>query len=245
MLIFCGGMLRSGSTLQYQLASRIVELRGIGKRVTWYGPSELAEVIKTYIPVEDYVVFKTHALNSTIIELFEEETARGLYIYRDIRDVVVSVMRKDCKGFEEVFPATIISALSLFAQWTSQVQVMVSRYEDVIEDIETETTRIAKHLGIPLSISEAKLIASEHTLERQKERIQEARSDPSRLITNNDTTFDSWSLLHLNHITSGRVGEWKHILTSEQICLIENIAEEWLDKQGYQQSTHSLQDATR
>ena len=124
---------------------------------------------------------------------------------------------------------------------------MISWYEDVIEDIETEAKRIAAHFGIPFSISEAKLIASGNTLERQKERIQEARSDPSRLTTNNDTTFDSWSLLHLNHITSGKAGDWKHVLTPEQVRLTENIAGEWLDKQKYPQGMHFsvFQDASQ
>ena len=35
MIIFCAGMYRSGSTLQYQVASELVEKNKLGKRVEW------------------------------------------------------------------------------------------------------------------------------------------------------------------------------------------------------------------
>ena len=233
MLVFCGGMIRAASTLQYQLASSIVELRDAGERVTWHEPDDLSALLPFYTAKDGYFVFKTHNLTHPIRELFQKSMALGIYIYRDIRDVVVSLMRKNKRSFEEVFPATVISALDQFTQWTSQPQVMSSRYENVLGSIASEVQRIADHLKLSVSIEEVKHLANEHSLECQKRRIQRSQANPDKLAGAGTNTYDARSLLHLNHITSGNVGEWKEALMQDQVGMIESVAGEWLEKQGY------------
>ena len=68
MWIFCCGMRRSGSTLQYQLTARIVEEEGIGKRVEWVKPADFPVLREKYKDYEGLKVFKSHIYTSEIGE---------------------------------------------------------------------------------------------------------------------------------------------------------------------------------
>ena len=55
MWVFCCGMQRSGSTLQYQIAARLVEQAGLGQRLEWVEPGRFPELRELKQRVRDRV----------------------------------------------------------------------------------------------------------------------------------------------------------------------------------------------
>ena len=90
--IFCGGMKRSGSTLQYNIASEILEKLTIGSREKYY------PIHKNYFKYElseDLKTFKSHILSKEIEAEVKNNDAYVLLSYRDIRDVMASWQKKN------------------------------------------------------------------------------------------------------------------------------------------------------
>src|SRR5262245_39428525 len=87
-------MPRSGSTLQFQLTAHLVEGAGLGTRVEWGPSGEFPRVRDARAGQPGWKVFKTHACTPDVRAELDAGRARGVYVYRDVRDVVVSRMRK-------------------------------------------------------------------------------------------------------------------------------------------------------
>lgn len=239
MWIFCGGMTRSGSTLQFQLAAHLVEQAGRGTRVEWASPEDFPALRKKYEDDPGWKVWKTHSCTDDVLAEFRAQNAKGVYVFRDVRDVVLSNMRKQDVGFDKLWQQGVLDAiLGNFDRWTSLAGVLVSRYEEMVADVPAEVGRIAAHLGIAVSADETERIASQYTVDRQRDRIREAETAGtlSRMQQGGDV-FDPESNLHLNHFFSGHSGEWKTALTPEQVALIEDRAGDWLVANGYSLST--------
>jgi hypothetical protein len=226
-------MPRSGSTLQFQLTAHLVEHAGLGERLEWVPPEGFPRLRIAYAGRARWNVFKTHACTPEIRAEFDANGARGLYVYRDVRDVVVSRMRKRNETFDRIWEDRMMDALlSGFDHWTSIDRVLVSRYEDMIANLPREVERIAAHLGIPMRQEDCERVASLYTIERQRERIRDAEA-AGRLAHHGGFHYDPISNLHVDHIRSGRSGEWRHALTPTQVALIEERAKHWLLANGY------------
>lgn len=228
MFVFCGGMQRAGSTLQFQLAAHLVEAAGRGQRMEWAAPDQLPAVLRQHARSRDLLVVKTHVFTDAVEAEFRAGRAYGVYCYRDIRDVIVSIIHKESKPFDAVWVADrVASNLKWYAQWTRQPRTLVTRYETLIADIPAEVTRIAAHLGLTLTPDAAASIAAQYTPDQQRQRMAAASAGG----------FDPHSLLHHNHLSAsaGQPGGWRGALTPEQIAFIErpDIAGDWLRALGY------------
>jgi len=233
MWVFCCGMRRSGSTLQYQLAARIVEEEGIGKRIEWVRPEDFPIIKEKYKDYKGLKIFKSHIYTPEIGAEFKNQNAVGVYIYRDIRDAFLSQKSKSKVNFSVMWVQNFLnSAIKNYYAWTSQPGMHVSKYEEVVDNLPLEVQRIATHLGITYEESKCNKIAEEYSLERQKERIGIATSD-ANLQHHKEATFDPNELLHANHISSGKVERWKREMLPWQTKLIENKTGDWLIKNGY------------
>ncbi len=233
MWIFCGGMYRSGSTLQYQIISEIVELKEIGKRITWEKPEMFSVVRGKYETYAKIKVFKSHICTSDIRAEFEINNAWGAYIYRDLRDVIVSIMQKRGFSFEDVIKGDVIkSCIDNYYAWRALPKVYVSRYEEVVEDLKSEVFGIADFFKINLSRSETDIITTKLSLPNQKERIKQFKKMRS-YVNLRKNRFDPFSLLHMDHIQDGRVSKWKEVLTASQARVANLKYGEWLKKNHY------------
>src|SRR5438132_1477367 len=103
MWIFCGGMKRSASTLQYQLASALVEQAGTGTRSTWVPSSEFPCLRERYADLGSWKVFKSHDCTPEIAREMTDHGSLGLYIYRDLRDVIASQMQMSRVSFDRLW----------------------------------------------------------------------------------------------------------------------------------------------
>jgi hypothetical protein len=233
MWIFCCGMRRSGSTLQYQIATDLVTRRGVGEGLGYVVPEEFDRQIEAHKSDHRLKVVKTHAFIAGAGRLLQSGQAKALYSYRDIRDVVVSLMQMQKVPFAKLRDEGMIYALlKEHADWSRAGKALVSRYEQLTADVAGEVARIAAYLGIELRDGEAAAVAAEYALERQKERI--SHLDPQQLRENPDgSRYDAAMLLHSNHINSGTQGRWQNVLSRREVALVEHIARDWMREQGY------------
>jgi hypothetical protein len=231
--IFCCGMKRSGSTLQFQLTAHLVEQTGQGERLGW--AERFEEAVAQSEGIAGWKVYKTHNYSPAMGAMLTRGEAKGVYVYRDLRDVLVSSMHKREAPFERLWSRDVLAEMvENFQHWTSHPNVLVSRYETMMADLPAEVERIAAHLGLPLKAGEAAQIAQDYSVDKQIERIQTA-NDLLHLPGVKGGGIDKHSQLHKNHISDeqGQVGQWRRHLTPEQVGLIEAKYGDWLVAQGY------------
>jgi len=237
MWIFCCGMRRSGSTLQYQITAHLVESAGRGNRVDWVKPGDFPALARQHANVEGWKVFKNHVCTKAMAEEFHRQNALGVYCYRDPRDVVASSLQKWSFSFDGLWQSGVLQQdLENYKKWTRLPGVLVSKYEEMIRDLPAEVSRIAQHLQVPLERDGAEQIAAEYSLTRQRERIELSTQGDNLRDGFGEDRFDRHSLLHTNHIRSGAVGGWGEVLSPPEVAVIEHQLGDWLQAHGYELS---------
>jgi hypothetical protein len=235
MWIFCGGMQRAASTLQYQVASEIVEHYGLGYRLTWYDSKEHDRIIDEHNENSDYKVFKSHIYSNKIKEQFNKRNAIGLYIYRDVRDVVSSLKEKNNTDYDDAHLKVLVNnVISQYHEWNNSPYVYMSRYENVINSLKSEIISIGKFIGVLLDNDFINECEKKFSLQKQKELIIRCSLSDSLVTVNKTNIYEPVSLLHMNHISSGLVGRYKSNISIEQLDIITTIAKDWLQNNGYE-----------
>lgn len=232
--LFCAGMIRSGSTLQYQLASAIVERAAMGIRIPYAAESDFVHVREQYSLTQGMKVFKVHIYTPALADECRVRGAKVVYSYRDIRDVAVSAMRKFGMAFEDLVEAKWLDqAIADYWHWTKCPSVCVSRYEDFVGDVAGEAEKINRFLGMPLTFLDVGRLAEEFGIERQRTRMSKISELGGGSIMPKEIVFDPVELIHYNHIYQGEVGGWrKYLLSNEQYLLTERFSV-WLEENGY------------
>lgn len=242
MWIFACGMQRSGSTLQFQIAAKLVEDAGLGQRVEWVKPERFPEIREKYQNISGWKVFKNHIYTPDMAAEFHRGNAMGIYVYRDPRDIFVSTIRKYSTTFNNLWQSKFLDQLLKdYYLWTALPNIMVSKYEDMVMDMPAEVLRIADHLSITLQPESHQKIAAEFTLGKQLERVDQARKRGILKSGYLDAEFDPHSMLHTNHIHKGQVGGWEFELSPGQIALIEDKSAFWMVDNGYRLSLNTMQ----
>jgi hypothetical protein len=220
--------------VQYQIASHLVEHCGRGRRITWHSPDEFEAVRLTHAAEPGMLVFKAHGLTAVMREELDRRGGRVITVHRDVRDVVVSALRKNGWSFRHIWNNRYLQRWTRrFEDWAAIPGALVSRYESLVQGLEDEARRIAGLLGLPADDGMVTAVASEYAIDRQRERLADIREKQSRGIL---TKFDPHSLLHFNHVTSGEVGIFRRALAPAEIRAIEDVCGEWLDRWGYQRA---------
>ena len=234
MLVFCCGMMRSGSTLQYQLAAEIVELAGVGRRMGWIDSKCIHQIQNRHNRDECFIIAKCHNYFKEVGDIFSRGEAKAIYVYRDLRDVIVSLMNKFDQSFWQIVKEGYIETiLKAFYDWTRFENILVSRYEIMIIDLSREVAKIADYLGVVLDDSVTRQLTEKYSIDQQIKRIQSFDYEHSGTRLRTGDMLDPATLLHANHIFSGSSGQWESALTKIQICLIEDKAYQWLVEVGY------------
>ncbi len=216
-LIIPAGMARSGSTLQHHMAVEIAR-RG---DVLLYDYKGLARMLDDGIgtlldayPGDGYVIVKSHTLIDDLRPHIVD--AKVLYIYRDIRDVIVSWMGFQDMSFGDIITGRVIpNLLSMWQQWRP-VEKLTWRYEDVMQANMTDNVReMADYLEVELS---------RHHIGKVADAIG----------------FESMNAAYPKHVRNGSVGQWKDALTRPQLGAILRqsyngmTVAAWLRLHGYE-----------
>ena len=232
--LFCAGMIRSGSTLQFQLASAIVEQAALGTRIPYAPESDFPYVREHHSLTQGIKVFKAHVYTPDLANECNKYGAKVIYSYRDLRDVAVSAMRKFGMSFSELMDAKWLDqALVDYYHWTKCPSVSVSRYEDVVGDITGEAEKINRFLGAPLAFHDICCLSKEYGIDRQQVKINRLKELHGRSIMPKEIVFDPIELMHHNHIHQGEVGGWRTLLSDSEKSLLTNKFSGWLEENGY------------
>jgi hypothetical protein len=233
--VFCAGMIRSGSTIQFQLTSAIVERAEIGLRVK-YAPESEFEKIKEQFPNKErkLMVFKAHVCTSVLAQECLDERALVVYSYRDIRDVAVSAIRKFGMNFDQLTDANWLDqAIADYYKWNALPSVLVSRYEEMYDNEVGEAKKINDYLGVPLQPPIVEALARDYSIDEQKRRVEHVRVRHGSHISRGEIVFDPRELLHHNHIHAGEIGGWRRLLSPEQRAVLTDKYSDWLIETGY------------
>lgn len=216
-IIFCCGMSRSGSTVQYQITKEIAESHvlsvGMGFGIGFKG--------------EDAVI-KTEPPKQHLIRLVEEDVAIAIGIYRDPRDVAASLMKwREKKGKDGSFEGVTEEWQNAIIWWNAWEPLCSyrSKYENVHPDKwYLEVLGIADILGVKMNVTEARLIAKKWSIKRNLAR-QEKQS----------RWMDFGTMLTEAHVSDTMgMSVWRDVLTDEQAHqVIEFAGEDWMKEHGY------------
>ena len=232
--LFCAGMIRSGSTLQFQLTAAIVEQAGIGRRLPYVPESDFDHIIQENNVPSEFRVLKVHIHTPAFAKECNENGARVVYSYRDIRDVAVSAMRKFDMSFGQLMEAKWLEqAIADYYSWTKCPLTCVGRYEDFVGDISREAENINRFLGIPLPLHDINRLAEKFSVAQQRVQIQKIREQNDSPILAREIVFDPVELLHHNHIYQGKVGGWREILSDSEKAILTKNFSAWLEENGY------------
>ena len=234
MLIFCCGMMRSGSTVQYQIVTELIESRNLGISIGWISQfnATAAKILEDAARRDDkMIVLKTHHYTAEAASLHERGLAKMIYSYRDLRDVVVSLGHQFYDSPEEVLSGSTVSRLLRNDyRWRHLPDILVSRYESIVDELPKEVLRIAHHLNISLTAQQAASIADKFSLARQRQRIGQLQLPSAPEAAN---IYDPVNQLHPGHIQSATVGQWQSVLSSSQVTALESAILSWLVDRGY------------
>jgi len=204
-----------------------------GKSVGLTSPETFTGQLKEYQDENVKLVFKCHKQISQVREMLVDEKAKACYVYRDIRDVVVSIKNKYNRNFISFLrEQTIESILNEFQFWTQSDNMYISRYEKMTSDLCQEIRNIAEYLGVDISAEHVEVIACRFSLENQKNKIYNFDYQQNGAGEANNR-YDPSSLLHNNHIHSGKNEQWKSELSGLQAAYIEGKFGNWLQACGY------------
>lgn len=253
MFLICGGMYRSCSTWQYQVAGAVLDFAQCGhssRTMTFENVVEIGSVPRGKSR-RAWVLSKSHEGSRHIAAGLEAGGAKALYSYRDVRDVFSSLAHKFSLPFE-----TLLS-LGMFHQvmrndafWRAQPNVLVQSYERLTGDPVDCVREIADHLEIHVPAAEAARIASLFSLEENKKRAQalatqliqsgiDLSQPQNSLIGHRD------QLLHWNHIRSGKNGTWRDDITPYRAAAMLALCGDWLVRNRYETDSHWASQADR
>ena len=233
-LVLCCGMIRSASTLQYQVVVDLVKRNGLGQSIGFVDKQTVSELLQNLERVVGFAVAKTHEPLPEFDVLIQKGLVRPLYAFRDLRAVALSVMRKWEIPFAHIICRNgwLDTAVESSNYWLSVPGVCISRYEDMVLSLPSEVTKWAGILGLNLTSVEALELAAKYSIEAQKDRIKSLLF-PTGGIGERNSPVDPVSLLHRNHIIDGSFDGWKSGLEKWQILQIERRFSKWLLKHGY------------
>lgn len=167
MLIVCNGMIRAGSTLQYNIVRSLLEELGVGGGEGWFSPHELFEKrdqLSAFGKDECLHVIKTHKIPPIKKELTQNSHLRFCYIYRDIRDVAASAKKKwNFQG--NTLMEALEKAISTYYEIKAIKPVLFQQYENVIQNLPTAVREVAEFLDLDIDEKTAQIIAQRNSLD--------------------------------------------------------------------------------
>jgi hypothetical protein len=234
-------MCRSCSTWQYEIASDLIERHRQGSRLGYLTGDAFATYEETPRSEKGCQVVKSHDRHPSFADLLKKGRALALYSYRDLRDVTYSMMHKWQASFEDVIEERKLIEMCLLNDefWSGQPGVLIQRYCAVVANPVAGTEEIAEHLGIRLECGEAAQLASEYSLEANRERANSLRSALEQtgldlMDPQNSLLSDPRTLVHWNHVRTGEAGSWQATATPPQRIRLAQLCGEWLIARGYE-----------
>lgn len=242
---FCCGMLRSGSTWQYMVASHFVENRLGGRRLGFMnGERKFLKYDRSFLKFKGWKTVKMHAPQQAFADALAAKRAIAVHSYRDVRDVIFSVLQKTGETFENYVEkgSGLHSLIEVDAFWRAQPNLLNQSYDDIVDHPVQCIEQIAQHLGLALQSGEGDSIAEQFSLKANKKLTEalEQNAREKRL----GKFLDERTQLHFNHIHDAKTGKWRDLASREQLACMAQICGKWLIENGYERDMSWSQAAT-
>ncbi|WP_124980937.1 FkbM family methyltransferase [Nonlabens xiamenensis] len=234
MWVICAGAKRSGSTLQYNLVSKLVETDNLGIRIPYFKIEDFSKIKNKYSSYSGLKVIKVHSFNDEILRTIVDENAIVFHCYRDVRDVIVSSIKKGWikQNDDEIENATH-TYLNEFYKWVNlPVPIHSRKYEDFTQDYILELKYFESILNINISDPQRIEIADSLGINQIKKTQTELNNENKQEAYGQ--VFNKETLIHHNHINSGESNQFLTELNEKEIVSIERIAYKYLDRNGYE-----------
>jgi hypothetical protein len=236
-------MYRACSTWQYEVIAHLIEKHWGGLRLGYLTGEKFAAFDEVWADKAGWSVLKSHEGDRSFSAALAEGRTIAVYAYRDIRDVVFSLMHKRSVSFETLFRQGMIHQILVNDRfWAGMPGVLCQRYEELIADPVLGVEQLAAYLGLTLAPGEAAEVASEYSFQANRQRTLKMGSrlreegvdldDPS-----NVQYYDRRTLLHWNHMRDGRSGNWRELATPRQREILARLCDPWLAAHGYETDT--------
>lgn len=253
MIVLCAGMVRSGSTLQYNMARCMVEEMSIGVGEGFLeDPSgeKTQALFQRWLKDDVFHIVKTHTIPADSVEMSVSGSMCVCYIYRDLRDVAVSLKNKGTAQGRQIL-VKLDEAIAQYNKAREIHPVLWQKYEEVIEDIPGAIKALAQFLGTNVDPQTVQSVAQSLSIENARQiadgvsfRLLEKAIGFLRKLGVSKTflskiglaeTYDKRTLLNPGHISknAGKTGAWRNGLSVEEIDMILERYREWLEREGY------------
>lgn len=243
MYVICAGMYRACSTWQYEVIAHLLETHWNGVRLGYLTGEKFTAFDDVWADRPGWCVLKSHEENPRFSATIAAGRALAVYSYRDIRDVVFSLMHKRRVTFETLLRQGMIHQVLVNDRyWRSRPGVLCQRYETLIADPIAGVEQLAAHLGMTLAQGEAAEVSGEYSFQANRQRMLKMGQrlkdkgvdldDPA-----NVQYYDCRTLLHWNHLREGRVGNWRDLATPRQRAILARLCDPWLAENGYETET--------
>ena len=239
-LVFCSGMLRSGSTWSYNVCRYLLEHSYGDERVAkgYVGEREFVEAVlagsdqknKNVARDRDIVLLKFHFPTPRLIELVASGQARNIYTVRNPLNALASQIEFFKKPFKEALNG-IVQGLQAMDEWRRHDGTLLVRFDDLTAAPHTEIARIAIHLGLDVDETLIAHCAEANSYEAMKRLSEDMAAWPQERLTKTSRhTFDPVTLLHVGHAPQGRARDWRKVLDPQQAATARDALQPWLDE---------------
>lgn len=222
-LILCNGMVRSGSTLQYNLVKCILNASNDCIDIGFVdGLPELIEKIE--FNKGKVLIGKAHSFYD-VDDRLSVDGIKRFYIFRDLRDVAASLRKKLNLDKDQLFEA-LDEAVNQYYIFKNQNDTLVQKYENLFLDMKKGISEISEFLGIDLIESDVFNIQEMNEVKSVEEEIRKVNQKPMNIVRIflHDIGLKRFqvyndNLIHHNHIsnTKGNNGDWREVLSKDEV----------------------------
>lgn len=245
MMVISNGMLRSGSTLQYNVAAAVLETAGPLDRAGFIGDfakPKMREKLDALKAADGWTIVKTH--EAPLAREFYDERVRVLFSYRDVRDIAASMKKKWGYPFEQIL-ADIDAMIEIERAFSDIPNVLVQSYDRLYDDLPAATREIAQFLDAGIDGARCEQIAGLNSVENSQRRIRTRSMNPVvQLLGRFSGRFriDPKTQMHNDHIsaTGGRDGDWVNQFEAAERAEMEQRFGCWLAQRGYTTGAQAL-----
>ncbi len=141
--VLCGGMYRACSTWQYEVVSHLCERYLDGERLGYVTSGQYVDLMlsdaakRRTLPgnAARWRILKSHDRHPVFARSLTAGHAIAIYAYRDVREVVFSLMHKRGMSFQQLLRHGMIhQILANDRFWMAQPDLLVQRYDDLLAE---------------------------------------------------------------------------------------------------------------
>ena len=160
-MVFCSGLPRSASRWSQETCYELEKLRTAEDRIDcgYLGENRISGKKALFVDAfvanaikKNYgtLIFQSHSFGTRAVQIILSGLAKNVYTYRDPRDSIASIMRKERCEYEPAFDF-VYSSLMMFELFSVDNNSLLLPYSETINDPIGTTAKIANYLDFDLT----------------------------------------------------------------------------------------------